>query len=78
MECPVDRKRKGDFSLEEMVGFELQNIEKVMKLEIDELSDGGNMKREESRTKNWALRDAEIHIFDFCFRIFLWGFNMEK
>ena len=24
--CPVDRKRKGSFSLEEMVGIELQTI----------------------------------------------------
>ena len=28
--CPVDRQRKGSFSSEEMVGIELQTIEKVM------------------------------------------------
>lgn len=51
--CPVDRKRKWGFSLGEMAGLELQNIEKVLEtVGIDELSDGVHMEREESRTKN--------------------------
>ena len=33
------------------------------------------MKKEESRTKNWAFQDAEIYIFDFCLRLLLWVFN---